>query len=174
MKFFAAVKNAKYAEAAFKAAGLDFEKLAAANDVDAIKTALAARPAPDADEGALSAAVEENQVLAAQNEELKGKLTDSLRTSEKLSAVVTAVGLPTDKSAEEIKAAHDLNIAKQARLMVAKAGHPGVDDDVATKPAAKQEAKKEESTLTGRDRMARDFSRQINRINQREREDRRN
>ncbi len=182
MKFFAALKLSTYADAAFKAAGLDLEKLAAANDVDAIKTAVAAKAAPDAEANAA--------ILAAktENEELTAKLAaaESFKASaETLSVIVTgceAAGFKpgetktgTALTSATVTENFDLAVAKKARLMVAKAGHPGILDDVGTRaPDNKPAPAASTEQLTGRDRMAKSFGAQIRRAQQREREEDRN
>ena len=144
MKFFTAVKLATYADAAFKAAGLNLEALAATGDSDAIKSALAAagKSSPSAEaERAISEAV-------AENAELKAQLS---KVSQELADAKTEVA--------NTKA----NVAKQAAAIVAKAGHPAVAETI-TPAAVKPATEKVESNLRGRDRLAADFSQQARRI----------
>ncbi len=173
MKFFTAIKLATFAESSFKAAGLDLEKLAAAGDVDAIKTALAAKAAPDAEqEKILAAAIEENKELAAKLATAQAAQAKA-EAKAKLISTVTGIAAEGEASEGEVKAAHELAIAKQARLFMAKAGHPGVADELPAEPTkAKDKAKPETATATGRDRMAKAFGNEIRRQQQRERDDR--
>ena len=163
MKYFTALADAAYARTAFAAAGLDFEKLSAAKDTDAIKTALAAKPSPEAEgESVKALAAAESKAKAANDlaESLKANLDSLEKEHEALGNSIKAIGLNPEDSAEKIEAAHKAAVAKSAREMVAKAGHPGVLDDPLLDPLSKKEEKPKDD-VKGQDRMARDFNRQI-------------
>jgi predicted nucleic acid-binding protein len=139
MSFFQSVKKVAYATKAFAAAGLDFEKHFAASDENAIgahvAAAVAAAPVKNnpEHERLLNEAVEENKTVSA-------KLAAH-------AAIVTAAGFKVEDCTDEkglfdaakFAAANELVIAKAARQMLAKGGHPGVVENVAkdgAKPAA--------------------------------------
>lgn len=173
MKFFAAVKLATFADELLKAVGLDLTALAAAGDKEALKTALAAKSGIAEAESALAEAVKENEELTAKlDAALKFKADADKFVA--LSAAVKGAGLNPDEPAkieEQQKAA----VAKGARLMVAKAGHPGIIDDIAPEPATKQPKKQKDPNAAepvGRDRMAKAFQAQANRFMRNEAEGR--
>lgn len=166
MKFFAAVKLATFADELLKAAGLDLTALAAAGDKDAVKNAITAKSGAAEAEATLADAVKEN-----------GELTEKLTAAEKfkgdadkfttLAAAVKSTGLNPDEPSK-LKEQHEAAVAKSARLMVAKAGHPGIFDDINPEGVKTPKKPAAESNLTGRDRMAASFSREIAALNRRE------
>lgn len=167
MKFFTALADADFARNAFKAAGLDFDKEIAAKNTDCIKAALAAAKPGEGAESILAAAKTENDELIAK--------VDSLTKSAaaRHTEIITAVDALGFKMADAISDDGKIDsakldeqkskiVAKAARDMVAKAGHPGVLDEVPADPAAKKkEQKKADENISGADRLARDFNAQI-------------
>lgn len=165
MKYFSALADAAFARLAFTAAGLDFDKAIAAKDADVIKSAIVAGKNPDA-ESILSAAKTENDDLKTQLE------TVTKSSGAKFTALVAAVdgqgfkvADATDAdgnvSADKLAAQKKLFVAKEARAMVAKAGHPGVLDEIPADAQKPKEAKKTDDSVRGEDRLARDFNAQL-------------
>lgn len=139
MKYFTALADASFARAAFSAAGLDLDALRAANSIDAIKNAIsAAKPSVDAEAAILAA--------KADNDELASKLAaaESFKAkAEKLdvvSATLASAGISAD-SPEKLKEALDARVAKEAVATVAKAGHPGLPEEIIAEPAATKNGK---------------------------------
>jgi hypothetical protein len=150
MSIFSSVSDAKFARAAFAAAGLDFDKLAAANDTSVIKTALdAAKGAGDmkAAEETLVAAATENATLTknlatvtASVTDLTGKLATATEALSKANAEAAASAAlvaaaneatgATAKTADEMKAAVATKAASEAASILAKGGHPGLAETV--------------------------------------------
>lgn len=166
MKFFTALADAEFARNAFKAAGLDFDKEIAAKNNDCIKSALAAAKPGEGAESILAAAKTENDELSAKVD----SLTKSAATRH--TEIISAVDALGFKMADAISADGKIDsakldeqkskiVAKAARDMVAKAGHPGVLDEVPAISAA--DAKKKDAkadNVTGADRLKRDFNAQ--------------
>lgn len=179
MKFFTAVKTATFAEAAFKAAGLDLEAAQAAGNVDAIKSALAAasaaRPTSPDVEQTLAAAAQENKDLSAALAAANESLTKAKADAEKFAAASAALkdaGIDASDAAK-LKEQIDAKVAKEAAAIVAKSGHAPVADDIvadaeaAAKKAHERAKRADESGLKGRDRMEADFHRQAAKLNAR-------
>ena len=139
MKYFTALADASFARAAFSAAGLDLDALRAANSVDAIKNAIsAAKPSVDAEAAILAA--------KADNDELVSKLAaaESFKAkAEKLDAVSAALASAgiSAESPEKLKEALDSRVAQAAVNTVAKAGHPGLPEEIIAEPAATKNGK---------------------------------
>lgn len=181
MKYFSALADAEFARAAFAAAGIDFESAKSAKNTDCLKAALAAAKANSEAETILAQAKQENDELAGRVGELEAAQTIATATVTNLTAAITAntgvtVTIAADGTinAEAIKTAHDAKVTKAARDMVARAGHPGLLDDPAIDPTKQQRVDsktKDENApqLTGRDRMAAAFSKEIAILNRSER-----
>lgn len=139
MKYFTALADATFARAAFSAAGLDLDALRSAGNVDAIKSAIsAAKPSVDV-EAVLASA-------AADNAELTSKLAAASAFAgkaeeyDKLNSVLTSAGISAE-SPEKLKEALDARVAQAAVATVAKAGHPGLPEEIVAEPAAAKNGK---------------------------------
>lgn len=186
MKYFSALADAEFARAAFAAAGLDFDALKSAKNTDCLKSALAAGKTSAEAEAILAAAKKENDDLSAQLSAAKKKGDEIEAGRSALAArhtsLVTALdgagvkladsdfnAEKPDETAAALKAKIEGAVTKTARLMVAKAGHPGLLDEInadATKPKKPEEKKPE---ATGRDRLRAIFQQDAIRLHQRER-----
>lgn len=158
MKFFAALSDAEFARAAFTAAGLDFDALKTAKNNECIKAALSAVKPVDGlaeAEKAITAAVKENG-------ELKEQVVGLETAATRFAASFKAIGIEDTSSDEKIAEQHKLNVAKAARDMVARAGHPGILEEVDAKSTVSKTAKKvDNSNLKGADRVRADFEAQM-------------
>lgn len=172
MKFFTAVKTASFADAAFKAAGLDLEAAASSGNVDVLKTALAsaaaARPASPDVEQTLAAAAAENKDLNAALVSANNALTAAKADAEKFAAVSAALkdaGIDASDAAK-IKDQIAAKNASAAVTLVARAGHDPIADNIAPEAGNKKAAaKSDESGPKGRDRLAADFHKQAYELN---------
>lgn len=165
MKFFTALADAEFARNAFKAAGLDFEKESAAKNTDAIKSALAAAKPGEGAESILAAAKTENDELSAKVDSLTksaaARHTEIISAVDalgfKMADVISADGKIDSAKLDEQKSKI---VAKAARDMVAKAGHPGVLDELPVDATKTKEQKKADDSVQGADRLKRDFNAQ--------------
>lgn len=176
MKYFSALKHAEFATSAFSAVGLDLEALAKAGDVSALKTlidskAKAAGESKDY-ETLLADATKENGELEARILKIGADLTAAQSQASLQSAVAASLAscgidlkaMVDDKgafSAEKFAAAHKATVAKGAREMICKAGHPGLAEEITKDPASVKKTETKRDDLTGSDRIRADFNRQF-------------
>ena len=139
MKYFTALADATFARAAFCAAGLDLDALRSAGSVDAIKSAIsAAKPSVDV-EAVLASA-------KADNDELTSKLAAAEAFKAKaeqldgIAATLASAGISAE-SPDKLKEALDARVAQAAVATVAKAGHPGLPEEIVAEPAAAKNGK---------------------------------
>ena len=173
MKFFAALKNAEFASAAFKAAGLNLDEAVAAGNTDVVKTALA-KTGPDA-EAIISQAKQENDELSTKLIAANGLLAtanEKLKTAEQTAAAqailaasgaeaIAATGVVVgadmkDASgkidAAKFKAAHATHVASLVRAECVKAGIKPIDDTPQGGDPVDPKKKKDEPELKGYDK----------------------
>lgn len=166
MSIFSAPKESAFAAAAFTAAGLDFAAAVAANDTEVIKKALASAKASAPNASAdLVAAEATLKAAAKENEELTAKLATETQAKAAAVKAATDAKAEADTAGKLVKAAttfagveattpEDLTKAlkaaagKEGALIVAKAGHPGLEEDVGGKGAATK-VKQNDPAATG-------------------------
>lgn len=186
MKFFAALKNAEFASAAFKAAGLNLDEAVAAGNTDVVKTALA-KSGPDA-EAIISQAKQENDELTTKLTAASGALStanEKLKTAESLAATLTtestsmtsalaAAGLTVSADmkgadgkidAAKFKTAHATHVARLVRAECVKAGIKPIDDTPQGGDPVDPKKKKDEPELKGYDKYRKSCFEDLARIN---------
>lgn len=158
MKYFTALEDSGFARSAFAAAGLDFDALKKAKNTNALKDAMQSA-VPTSDMGEADKAIE---AAVKENGELKEQLAGLETAGKRLTASFEAIGIKDTSSDEKIAEQQKLNVAKHAREMVARAGHPGIVDEIDPASTKSKAVKKEDnSKLQGADRVRADFEAQM-------------
>lgn len=160
MKFLTDAKTSKFASELLAKAGFKLEEFMAAGDVNALNAAREAEI-----EAAIKEATEENEKLSA-------RIT-ALEAGDKLSATKLAaveslglkieVGADGTVDAEKLKADYNLQIAKESRIALARAGHVAIDPELKEQKEKKVKDKAPEGAV-GQDRYRHAFDKQISRL----------
>lgn len=146
----------------FANAGLNLETLLAAGP-DSLKAHLDGLSAKDAELAAAQTDIAKlNKALETANASITTEKEQAQAFASKLSAMSAAVlplGITATTKPEECAGVIDAHVKKAAALELAKTGHKPVAETVPTTPTAV--APTTDPKLTGRDRYAADFNRQI-------------